>query len=131
MADISDDGAGISPPMTPRIQAMDVIAISNRWRDAWWGRLGRLRTPARFLDNWRHRPDWRQPHVAPGKLERFNESLEGGKPQILVGEQRDRAARSMVGRIERDALERAFHQERGQCRHEAHTKSRAHQPERH
>src|SRR5882672_12382958 len=37
----------------------------------------------------------------------------------------------MVGRIERDALERALHQERRQRRHEAHTKSRAHEPKGH
>src|SRR5215470_15367824 len=34
MADTSDDGTEISPPMTPRIQAMDAIAISNSSRDS-------------------------------------------------------------------------------------------------
>jgi hypothetical protein len=32
MADIPENGMGISPPMTPRIQAMDAIANSNSSR---------------------------------------------------------------------------------------------------
>jgi hypothetical protein len=63
---------------------------------------------ARVLDEPRHWPDGRQRNIAPGELERFDEALVRGKPQILIGQECHRFAMAVVGRIERDAFERAL-----------------------
>src|SRR5262249_55886812 len=90
-------------------------------------RIGRL---ARGLDQLRPRLDRRQHDVAPGRLERLDEALEGGDAQVLVGHHGNGAPGAVVGGEEVDAVERPLHQERGQRREQAHAEARMHQPQR-
>src|SRR6266705_722832 len=56
-----------------------------------------MRAFAGAFDQMRHRQNGRQHNIAPGGLERLDESLVGGETQVLIRQNRNRAAIAAIG----------------------------------